>query len=97
MCTKRISSTTIKAELKPHSDGRRQLRYRIDPTSRYTHLPSGYDWDGSEKRKEVEAAEREAVRLVLLMPRCTHAYICTHADIQMYPCLHMHPRMHAHR
>ena len=82
MCTKRISSTTIKAELKPHTDGRRQLRYRIDPMSRYTHLPSGFDWDGSEKRKAAEAVEREAVRLALM------------AEIRT--CLYAHAYMHTH-
>ena len=74
-CTKRISSTTIKVELKPHlgstSDGnafdasnlqRQQLRYRIDPISRYTHLPQGpeFDWDGSVRRRAELAKMREA-------------------------------------
>ena len=65
-CTKRISSTTIKAELKPHvapQDAKRELRYRIDPCSRYTHLPVGPDWDGSAQRRAAEQAEREARRV----------------------------------
>jgi hypothetical protein len=57
-CTKRISSTTIKAELKPHTDAKRELRYRIDPSSRYTHLPLGTDWDGQQQQRE--AAKEQA-------------------------------------
>lgn len=71
-CTKRISSQTIKAELKPiwaDGVGRRELRYRIHPASRYAHLPSNNgqsNWElqptRGQMREMAKAAEEEEQR-----------------------------------
>ena len=91
-CTKRVSGTTLKSELKPTTDAKRwggvaggggggggqgggggggggggpsELKYRIDPASRYTHLPLGTDWEPEvtrqreEQRAKMEARRRE--------------------------------------
>ena len=60
-CTKRVSGTTIKSELKPTTDAKRELRYRIDPKTRYTHLPPGTDWE-PEVTRQLEAKRRNKER-----------------------------------
>ena len=63
-CTKRVSGTTQKSELKPTVDAKRELRYRIDPATRYTHLPPGTDWEPAQtKLRLAQQEKREKQRL----------------------------------
>eukprot|EP00966_Prymnesium_polylepis_P033809 785950-Prymnesium_polylepis.1 len=57
-CTKRISGTNRLSELKPPL-ARGSLAYRIDPCSRYCHLPPGVDWDGSMRQLAIEVRDME--------------------------------------
>ena len=57
----------MQAELKPHlieggTFGKRELRYQVDPKTRYSHLPIDHDWDGMAAQRKAEAAEREVQR-----------------------------------
>lgn len=61
-CTKRISGNTQKMELKPTLDARRELRYRIDPASRYTHLPRGDDWEPTANKQRLEREAQMEVK-----------------------------------
>ena len=61
-CTKRISGTNRLSELKPpiaKSSGNSTVAYRIDPCTRYCHLPPGIDWDGSMKVLVAEMGDME--------------------------------------
>ena len=64
-CTKRISGTNRLSELKPptaKSGGTTTVAYRIDPCTRYCHLPPGVDWDGSMKVLVAEMGDMEKVQ-----------------------------------
>ena len=58
-CSKRLSGNTMKTELKPCVDAKRGgLTYRIDPASRYTHLPPRGEWAARRTLAEETAEEQ---------------------------------------